>query len=123
MANYPFVNFERWLAQDIDSTPNLIFGNDQSNCIIDGVFITNTTPNVISVNIYILYEDDEEIPTQHTLGQSISIDAYGCIDLLKGSTITTKAGDTIFAYSDFSGNLFNTCVSYRVLNQTPIINP
>ena len=123
MANYPFVDYKRWPVQDIDSTPTLIFGNDQTNCIIEGLFITNTTNNIINVNVYMLYEDEDGNPIEHYLVKSLKINALDSVDFLKGNQIIVKSEDTIFAYSDFSGNLFNTYVSYIELNQTPIVNP
>lgn len=116
MAGYPFVVFKMWPTVNINSTPTLIFGNDQNSCLLDSLLVSNITDNVIIVKFYILREV-EETPIEFVLANNIVINANDRIDLLKDSTLTLELGDTLYAYSDFSGNLFNTFVSYRSLTE------
>lgn len=117
MAGYPFVVFKMWPTANINSTPTLIFGNDQNGCILDGILVSNITDNVIILKFYILREVEEETATEFVVANNVVINANDRIDILKDSTLTLEIGDTLYAYSDFSGNLFNTFISYRSLTE------
>lgn len=121
MNTYPFVVPRMWPVMNIDSTPTIIFGNDQTTCILDSIIISNLTSNQILVSLYIAREITIGTESDFIFGNSIPINPNDRIDILKGSTITLELGDLLYAYSDFSGNTFNTFISYRELNQLSAI--
>ena len=108
----PYVNFLSNPVLNIGSTPTIILGSEHA-CIIDSILLTNVTSNNINVSLYILREVDD-IGVQFPL-PTINIASLAYTDVLYNTTLTIQAGDILYAYSDFSSNLFNSCVSYRQL--------
>lgn len=113
---YPFVNFLMKPTREIGSTPTLIFGNDQYTCIIEGLIVANQVNNQILFSLYLLREDDTVSPpvaVEYMLTTNQPLEANQSMDWMQGKTFILQPGDTLFAYSDYSDNLFNTFVSYR----------
>jgi len=117
MGTYPFVNFKMTPTLNIGSTPTLIFGNDLYTCLIDSVFISNVTDNLMLVTVYIAREQTIGTETDFIFSNQIALPPSERIDVLQGSTLTVEAADLLYAYSDSSSNLFNTFVSYRELTE------
>lgn len=110
----PFVNFKQYITQDINNTPTLIFGSE-FNCILDSIILSNKTNSKIIASLYILREVDKDKATECTLANKIVIEPNSLLDILESATLTLEAGDLLYAYSDFSENVFNSFISYREL--------
>ena len=117
---YPFVNFLMEPTQGIGSTPTLIFGNENYACIIEGIIVASQVNNQLLFSLYFLREDDTVSPpvaTEYMLTTNQTLTANESIDWMHRKTIILQPGDALFAYSDYSDNLFNTFVSYRELKE------
>lgn len=117
---YPWVDFNRWNIAGIDSTPVLLFGS-QAHCIVDSVYITNTSDREIFVDLTRLSEDEDEVQVTTYRRKRFLLKAYESAELID-STFFLKGGDTIFANSDSTGNLFDCSGSVRVLLETAPIS-
>lgn len=116
----PFVSFKLQPTEQISSTPQLIFGS-QVTCILDGLIIANQCDDRLLFSLYLLREDQSPTPTgatQYMLVSNKPLEAQDSVDLLESKTLFLEAGDTLYAYSDYNSNVFNTFVSYRQLNET-----
>lgn len=112
-----FVNRKRKIVNQINSTPTIIFANDQHTCAIESILLINPTDNNCLITIYNLTEINDEA-TQVTLKDNITLPAYEMIDIMQNiSSFNTETSDIYFAYSDASYNVFNTIVSYIEFNQ------
>jgi hypothetical protein len=118
MVAYPFVNFKMWPTKNIGSTSTIIFGNDAFPCLIDGVVLANVTNNPIVVTLEIAREITIGEESYFTFGSQIAIGAFERVDVLFNSSLTLQAGDLLYAYSDYSSNIFNSFVSYRELAES-----
>jgi len=116
VSAYPFVNFKMQPTLNISSTPELIFGS-QYTSILDSIVLANQTDGNIIVSLYILREVVQDNATEFTLANKIILSPKERLDLLDAATLTLEAGDLLYAFSDFSGNLFNSFVSYRELTE------
>jgi len=118
MTAYPFVNFKQHPTKEISSTPSLIFGS-QFGCIIDGLIISNQTDSTILFSLYLLREEGEPtpVPVEYPVVSNRTLAAKDSIDIFKECSFTMEPEDTLYAYSDYVDNLFNTFVSYRELNE------
>ncbi len=114
---YPFVIFDRQLTANINSTPTIIFGEDQHTCFVQGVIITNMTDNIILVTLYRAIEETPGIETDIVTGNKIPVQPYCLQDILAGTYLIIKPGDLLYALSDFSGNIFNTTVNFHKLTE------
>lgn len=101
---------------NISSTPELIFGS-QYTSILDSIVLANQTDGNIIVSLYILREVVQGNATECTVANKIVLSSKSRIDILDSATLTLEAGDLLYAFSDFSGNLFNSFVSYRELTE------
>jgi hypothetical protein len=110
---YPWVNFKLAVTIGIDSTPVLVFGLQQS-AMIDSIRLTNTCGNPLLADVYILREV-EGVATSSFIAYRFSLQAASALELLDGSVLYPEAGDTLWANSDFSGNRFDSLISYRQL--------
>lgn len=118
MAAAPYVNAKNFITQQINSTPTLIFGNDQHTCLIQQVLFVNLSEvNEININLYILKEIDN-IPQEITIANNIKV-----LDSLiyENIPLIFEPGDLLFAYSFQYGSIFNTEVSYLELTEQPPI--
>lgn len=106
----PFVDYKNYVVSGISNTSEVIFEEDFVS-ELDSVWITNTVEELINVTVYIL--KGSEI----TNIRYVKIEPLDSVDLLKGSIWTIDVGDILYAYSDFSTKLFNSFISYRLLNQ------
>jgi len=112
-TSYPWVNFKLAVTIGIDSTPVLMFGLQQS-AMIDSIRLTNTCGNPLLADVYILREV-EGVATSSFIAYRFSLQAASALELLDGSVLYPEAGDTIWGNSDFSGNRFDSLISYRQL--------
>jgi hypothetical protein len=101
---------------NIASTPTLIFGSEHT-CILDGLVLANQTDSTIIVSLYILREVVQNNATEFSLANKIILQPNERTDILDAATLTLESGDLLYAYSDFSGNTFNSFVSYRELTE------
>lgn len=117
---YPFVHFKMQPTNLIGSTSTLIYGS-QTTCLLDGLTLANQTSNTILVSCYLLREIVGDTPDPVTedfyLFKNMPILALQSMDWMQGKSMTLEAEDTLFAYSDYNDNLFNTFVSYRELTE------
>jgi hypothetical protein len=109
-----FVQFKNNPTGNVGSTPTEIFTNSNT-CIIDSILFINLTNKQIIISSYLL-RPISTTPTQFDM-QQIAIPANGSSELFLGSLFMTEPDDAIYAYSDFSGNLFNSFVNYRALTE------
>lgn len=118
MATAPFVIFRQTATKDIGSTPVFVFGS-QYACILDGLIISNQVDNDILFSLYLLREEGEPtpLPVEYPFILNKSLAAKDSLDWLYGKNLTLEAGDTLWAYSDYSDHLFNTMISYRELTE------
>lgn len=110
---------------NVNSTAVSIFGTNylgsEHACIIDSIFICNTTNKDILINVYTLCERFiDGVPTaipsfkfNHVL-----LSVYNTIELLKGVGFTMEQGDLIFAFTNDPKHFCDTNVSYRELLET-----
>lgn len=111
-----FVTQKMKPTKNVNSSPTVIFGAAADNlptCIIGSVLLTNMTSNNISVSISFKRAEEAYI-----LANQISILPYATADFFKDFTFTAEKGDQLYAFSDYSTNLFNAFVSYETLNET-----
>ena len=114
MAN--FVNFKMQPTLNISSTPELVFGSE-CTAILDGLILASQSDNTMVASLYILREVSKDKATEFTLANKVVLNPHQQLDILDNATLTLEAGDLLYAYSDFSGNLFNTFISYRELTE------
>lgn len=114
----PFVNFKMLPTLKIGSTPTIIFGSDQCTCLIDGIVLANLTPSAIIVTVYVSREITSGAETKIVFANHVSIQSNDRVDLLLNCSLTLQPGDLLYAFSNYSYNIFNTFVSYRELVQT-----
>lgn len=89
-------------------------------CIIDSIFICNTTNRDIFVYVKTLTERliDSVLTAQETFKfYRRAIPALKTIELLEGAGFNMEQGDLLYAYSDQFNNLFDSNVSYRELRE------
>ncbi len=113
----PFVNFKMQPTSSINSTPTLIFGNDQHTCIIDGLVLSNTSENVIKVTVSVAREVAQNKESYFSLASKVFIQPNDRIDILINAVLNLEPGDLLYASSDYSTNSFDTFVSYRELTE------
>jgi hypothetical protein len=101
-----------------------IFGNNYLGsshaCIIDSIFVCNTTNRDIFVSVYTLTERliDSVLTAQNTFKFfKRVVPALKTIELLEGAGFNMEQGDLLYAFSDQSSNLFDSNVSYRELRE------
>lgn len=109
----PFVNWKMLPTANINSTPTLIFGNDQHTCLVDGVILSNLVSNVILVTLSVIREIEVGVETSFVLASQLSLNPNEKPESLLEMSLTLEPGDLLYANSDYSGNLFNTFVTYR----------
>ncbi len=115
----PFVNFRMKPTKNIGSTPTLIFGSSYA-CVIAGIIIANQTENALLFSLYLLREEGTPTPSEaveYPFSLDRHLEAQASLDWLEGKDLILEAGDTLYAYSDYNENLFNTFVSYRELTE------
>ena len=118
MMKVPFVNFKMTPTLNVGSTPAIIFGTDRHTCLIDGIVISNTTNDVLVVNLSIGREvTTPGGQTKFTFCSYLNIQPYDRVDVLLNATLTLETGDLLYAASNYSSNLFDTFVSYRELTE------
>jgi hypothetical protein len=105
----PWVNYFNEPTTGVDSTPTLILGR-QLPCIIRAMLLTNTTNQEIFIFVYFLQErlvNSIETPIQTFFKYNFSLKPYESVDLIEGKAPFLQAGDTVWAYTDLSGNRFD----------------
>lgn len=118
MVSTPWVNYLMSAESDINSTPRLIFGNDQHTCIIDGIILSNKTidENAINISLYFIREVNL-VPVYFYLYNEIQLGKNETVDVLVNKTLFLEPGDIMYAVSNNVRHVFDTFVSYRVLNE------
>jgi hypothetical protein len=107
----PYVNFKPYIVNNINNTPTKIFGSEYT-CILDSAIWINLSNVPITVYAYVLKDS-----TQTIFCPGVEIKPLGYTDWIYNATLYLEAGDFLYAYSDYSGKLFNSIVSYRQLNE------
>lgn len=125
----PFVIPSRRITLNIGITPTLIFGNDKNTCSLESILITNQTSAITLVYFYILTEHVNGNLTKSNGAiecpfiNYIELEPMGYRDVFKDIRVFYLVpGDLLYAYSNFSGNIFNSFVSYRELTETGVNN-
>jgi len=106
-------------TKNIGATPTLIFGSSYA-CVIAGIIIANQTQNALLFSLYLLREEGTPTPSEaveYPFNLNMHLESQKSMDWLEGKDLILQAGDTLYAYSDYDGNLFNTFVSYRELTE------
>jgi len=118
----PWVHFTETLTSSISTTPTLVLGS-QNTCIMDSIWICNTSTQDITVTAYTLVIDDE-VPyyfrNNHLISNKSSQDIlntsiYNGIPLYAPSTRILEATNTFHIYSNEEGTTFDCNISYRKL--------
>lgn len=112
---YPWVKFGSTPTASIDSSALPIYGAPVTT-IVDSIRLCNTSQNDIFVTIFLLAERDlvtttTYFETKFFLAQNSSARITIDSDILQD-------GDILYANSDYSGNKFDTHVSWRQLLET-----
>lgn len=110
----PFVGFKMQPTLSIESTPTVIFQSDVT-CLLDSVLLSSQVAVPLIASVWITREDAEGGQIACMLAQNVSLNPFERLDLLKDTTLTLEPDDLLYAASDYTGNLFNTFVSYRAL--------
>lgn len=120
MSAYPFQDFDCFVTKDIGSTPTLIFGK-QNTCILESMIFANQVDNSILFSFYLLREEGSPTPTEaieYPFVLDLRMESKQSLDWLTGKNpLIVRGGDTLWAYSDYNINLFNTFISHRELKQ------
>jgi hypothetical protein len=112
-SSYPWVDYELAVTNGIDSTPVMVLGLEQL-AMIDSIRITNTCGSPLLADVYLLREI-EGVAKVSFVAYRFSLQTASALELLEGSVLYPKAGDTFWANSDFSGNTYDSLISYRQL--------
>ena len=126
MTGSPFVIFKQDPTKEIGSTPILIFGNDFYTCLLDGIELVNLTDSTIIVTLSMAREITVGVETDFTYRKQLVIQPYDSMDVQMQRAFTMEPGDLMYAFSDYSSNLFNAFVTYRILTElgaTNVRNP
>lgn len=119
MSTAPYVNFKTQATENIESTPTIIFGNDQHTCLINNVLITNLSDqNEITVKLYMAREVTIGIDTDFPIAKNIIVKDYLNFEEIPW---IFEPGDLLYANSYDYQSTFNTLVSYLELTQQPPI--
>lgn len=123
-TQFPWVNFLSTLRANVDSTPVSIFGTNylgsEHACVIDSIFICNTTDSDSLVYVYTLTErliDSVLTPITTYKFYKQQVLAFQTVELIKGVGFNMEQGDLLYAYSDQFSHLFDSTVSYRELRE------
>lgn len=115
----PYVLFSRQTLNLGGSTPGMIckafVGDVPTAVIIDSIKFLNTVSNIINITTYILYEVDSS-PVNSDYDYT-TVNPRTRTEILYDGTLTLNPGDILYAYSDFSSNIFNAFVTGRFLNE------
>lgn len=111
----PFVTIRRTATKQIDSTPLLVYGSENSS-FVDSIWVCNRNNKDIFVNFQTLDERNNEAD-DFQLMNSIVLTPYESKELLKGAIINMEPGDLMYGYTTYSGDRFDCHVSYRELNE------
>jgi len=120
--NPPFVIPKLEITPNVGSTPEKIFGSQQS-CFIDSISLCNTTDDDLFFDIKVLGEREENnvlVPKEAYHSKKRLLKANETLELELGTLKMPQSGDLFYANSDFSGNRFDVLVSYRELTEVPI---
>ncbi len=112
-SSYPWVNFKLYPTSSVDSSPVLVFGTENA-VMIDSLRLTNTSVNPLLADVFILREVGSTGQNFY-IAKQFSLPAASALELLDGSVLYLESGDTLWGNSDFSGNRFDSLISYRQL--------
>jgi hypothetical protein len=120
-ASFPWVQFLITPTSSIDTTPTLIFGSTNT-CIIDSIWVCNTSPVDIYVTIYILRVDvgnfyfrNNHLITSQSSQDLLNTSIINGVPLYAPSTMILQSTDILHAYTENPGSTFDCSVSYRQL--------
>lgn len=129
-VTYPWVNFLETPRKGVSSNTLSIFGENYLGstytCIIDSIFICNTTKRDIIINVYTIGERliDGVLTNIPTFRYNfVPIPTYGTIELIKGVGFNMLQGDLLYCYTNDPNNSCDTNVSYRELRETGTPTP
>ena len=99
-------------SNSVSNPKTLVFGAQDNFAYIDNILVINLINSPIFVSVYISTNDFMIIPPTEIL-------PYSVFEILKGCYFSLNAGETLFATSDSSQNLFNISVEGRVFTEIP----
>lgn len=105
-------------TKDIDSTPLLIYGFDNSS-FVDSIWLCNTTNKEIFITIQRLIERNLVTSTSNFANYYV-MEPYESKEILKGSILNMEPGDLLYGFTSYSGDRFDSHVSSRLL--TEVVN-
>lgn len=115
----PWVNYFSIPTPGVDSTPTLICGR-QLPSVIHAIGVTNITANEMFVYVYAIQErlvNSVETPETTFRVYNFPLKPYQSADLIEGNAMLFQGGDTLWAYSDLSGNTFDCWVDGKELTE------
>jgi hypothetical protein len=117
MSTYPFQNIDLEPTNDVSSEPVLIFGK-QNTSIIESMIFANNLDAPVLFSFYLLRENQDQTTTKYIFANNVTLDNKQSIDwLYNKKSIFVRGEDTLWAYSDYSNNLFSVFISYRELTE------
>lgn len=120
---YPFVDRKRFRTKHINNTRQLIFGTEQYKCSINSIFVINTTDKIIKISVYVLEEVSPGVTDEFFIANQQEIPPRGRTEFLPDSNLTLYPGELLYAFSDFSANLFNVNVDYIEFSEIGVTPP
>lgn len=120
-TSFPWVQFLITPTSSIEMTPTLIFGSENT-CVIDSIWVCNTSPNDIYVTIYILridvgnfYFRNNHLIISQSSQDLLNTSIVNGIPLYAPSTMILQSTDILHAYTETPGSTFDCFVSHRQL--------
>ena len=117
-ANSPFVIFKVKPTANIGSTPTVISDSVPYTSLIDGILLVNMTPGIIKMTLS-HQRTLSSVMTETIFRNQIILQANEAVDVQMEKALTLEPTDVLMAFSNYTANLFNTFVTYRILTELP----
>jgi hypothetical protein len=114
----PFSSIKCQATPNVGSSrenPTIIYGS-QAPAFIDSILLCNTTDNDFFFDIRSLVErtiDGNPVSITTYVAKKRLLKANESLGVVIGDILNMESGDVLLANSDFSGNFFDSHVSYR----------
>lgn len=117
-SSYPFVIFKVKPTANIGLTPTAISDSVPYTSLIDGILLVNMTPGIIKVTLP-FKRTLSSVMTETIFRNQIVLQANEAVDVQMEKALTIEPTDVLMAFSNYTANLFNTFVTYRILTELP----
>lgn len=122
-TSYPWVNFLPQNTSSIMNDPELIFGS-VNTCIIDSIWICNTSTKDIFITIYKLVIDvgnfyfrNNHLVNSQSSQDVLNTSIINSVPVYAPSTMILQSTELLHAYTTTAASTFDCVVSYRQLLQ------